>query len=305
MHKLILAFCLTLFACAKTLEHPNQTGRLQNGNIKEASGLARSNIDASRLWTINDVGADPVLYSIGLDGSDLGSFLVSGANNIDWEDLSSFVIDDRPMLLIADFGDNLGLRKYLTLYFLDEPDLSKGSGGEAGALKIAWQIEFAFPDGATDAESVSVDVENEMVLILSKREIPAVLYQVPLRGSAGKSSTIVTATRVGPVASLPQPSKRDRDRALAHLDWHWQPTAMDISATADAAAILTYRGLYFYQRAENQSWYDAFQSTPRSIMSDAFEKAESVTFTVDGSGVFVTTEHTNAPLLRFAVEGAD
>jgi hypothetical protein len=80
---------------------------------------------------------------------------------------------------------------------------------------------------------------------------------------------------------------------------------MDISATADAAAILTYRGLYFYQRAENQSWYDAFQSTPRSIMSDAFERAESVTFTVDGSGVFVTTEHTNAPLLRFAVEGAD
>lgn len=305
MHKCLLAFCLTLAACAKSHEHPNQTGQLHNSSIREASGLARSNIDSGRLWVMNDGGAGPVLYAIGLDGSDLGAFLVLGADNIDWEDLSSFVIDDRPMLLIADFGDNLGFREYLTLYLIDEPEVTEINAGETTSLQIAWQIEFAFPDGAIDAESVSVDVENEMVLILSKREIPAVLYQVSLRGSAGKSGTVATATRVGPVASLPQPSKRDRDRALIHLDWHWQPTAMDISATADAAAILTYRGLYFYQRAENQSWYDAFQSTPKSIMSDAFEKAESVTFSADGSVVFVTTEHTNAPLLRFAVEGAD
>ena len=302
MHKFLFSLCLILGACAKPIEHPNQTGQLHNSNIKEASGLARSNIDASRLWVMNDGGADPVLYAIGLDGSDLGAFRVSGADNNDWEDLSSFVIDDRPMLLIADFGDNLGLREYLTLYLLDEPEVSEISAGETTKLEIAWQIEFAFPGGATDAESVSVDVANEMVLILSKREIPAVLYRVPLRGSAGKSGTIVTATRVGPVASLPQPSKRDRDRALAHLDWHWQPTAMDISARADSAAILTYRGLYFFKRAENQSWYDAFQSSPRSITSDAFEKAESVTFSADGSVVFVTTEHTNAPLLRFDVE---
>ena len=302
MHKFLFSLCLILGACAKPIEHPNQTGRLHNSSIREASGLARSNIDSSRLWVMNDGGAGPVLYAIGLDGSDLGAYIVLGADNIDWEDLSSFVIDDRPMLLIADFGDNLGLREHLTLYLLDEPEVSELSAGEMTSLEVAWQIEFAFPNGAVDAEAVSVDVENEMVLILSKREIPAVLYQVPLRGSTGISSTIVSATRVGPVTSLPQPSKRDRDRALAHLDWHWQPTAMDISASADSAAILTYRGLYFYQRAENQSWYDAFQSTPRSIMSDAFEKAESVAFSTDGSVVFVTTERTNAPLLRFDVE---
>ena len=302
MHKILLALCLTLFACAKTPEHPNQTGRLQNSTINEASGLARSNIDASRLWVMNDGGAEPVLYAIGLDGSELGAFPVSGADNNDWEDLASFVIDDRPMLLIADFGDNLGIRDYLTLYVLDEPDFAAVNSDETTSLEIAWQVEFAFPDGAVDAESVSVDVANEMVLILSKREIPAVLYQVPLRAGADKPSTLVTATRVGPVTSLPQPSKRDRGRALAHLDWHWQPTAMDISATADSAAILTYRGLYFYRREESQSWYDAFQSTPRSITSDAFEKAESVTFSADGRVVFVTTEQSNAPLLRFDVE---
>jgi hypothetical protein len=302
MHKLLLALFLTLAACAKSQQHPNQAGRLQNSSIDEASGLARSNIDPGRLWIVNDGGSGPVLYAIGLDGSDLGAFHVSGADNQDWEDLSSFVLDDQPMLLIADFGDNLGTRESATLYVLQEPEVNNMTNDEAVSLVVSWQIEFTFPDGAIDAESVSVDVENETVLILSKREIPAVLYEVPLRRGAEDTNTPVTATIIGPVTSLPQPSKLDRDRALAHLDWHWQPTAMDFSPAADSAAILTYRGLYFYDRAENQSWYDALQSEPAAIKSKAFNKAESVTFSTDGSAVFVTSEQANAPLLRFDVE---
>jgi hypothetical protein len=242
------------------------------------------------------------LYAIGLDGADLGTFEVSQAENTDWEDLASFVLDDTPMLLVADFGDNLGSREYVTLYVLREPEVIQHHSEEPRLLDVAWQIEFVFPLGATDAESASVDVENETVLILSKREIPAVLYQVPLRPVAGDSGSLITAQRVGVVTSLPQPSKLDRNRALALLDWYWQPTAMDISASADAAAILTYRGLYLYRRAEDQTWYNALQSEPRAIESKAFEKAESVAFSTDGRSVFVTAEQKNAPLLRFDVE---
>lgn len=302
MYKFLLPLCLTLSACAKTAEHPNQTGRLHNGNITEASGLARSNIDPGRLWIINDGGGDPLLYAIGLDGSDQGVFAVTGAHNKDWEDLSSFMLDGQAMLLIADVGDNLGLREYVTFYVLHEPDSKQVKSGDPDSLTVAWQVEFSFPDGAIDVESVSVDVENEVVLILSKREIPAVLYQLPLRRGAGQQESRAIATRVGPVTSLPQPSKLDRQLALPRLDWHWQPTAMDISPAADAAVILTYRSLYFYQRRENQSWYEALQSQPETIVPSDLQYAESVAFSSDGSVVFVTTEQSHAPLLRFNVK---
>jgi hypothetical protein len=302
MHKLLIALCLSLAACAEIDEHPNQVGQLQNSSIREASGLARSNIDPHRLWTMNDGGADPELYAIGVDGSDQGVFKIAGTRNRDWEDLASFVLDGRPMLLIADIGDNLARRQSLTLYVLNEPQLTPVDEGTAGALEIAWQVNFVFPDGALDAESVSVDVSQEMVLILSKREIPAVLYQLPLRTRSVDPDAAITATRVGTVESLPRPSKLDRDRALARQDWHWQPTAMDISASGNAAVILTYRGIYLYQRANNQSWYEALQGEPEKIGMSGVKEAEAIAFSADGVAVFVTTEKRHAPLLRFEIE---
>ena len=302
MHKRLIALCLSLAGCAEIDEHPNHVGQLQNSSIREASGLARSNIDPHRLWTMNDGGAGPELYAIGVDGSDQGVFKIAGTRNRDWEDLASFVLDCRPMLLIADIGDNLARRQSLTLYVLNEPQLTPADESTVHALEIAWQVNFVFPGGAIDAESVSVDVSREMVLILSKREIPAVLYQVPLRPGKGDPVTTITATNVGALSSLPQPSKLDRDRALARQDWHWQPTAMDISATGNAAVILTYRGIYLYPRVNKQSWYEALQNEPRKIELRGVKEAEAIAFSADGDAVFVTTEKRHPPLLRFEID---
>jgi hypothetical protein len=111
--------CALLAACADPGEPLNSAGRLQNADIREASGLAHSNIDAGRLWVINDGGAGARLYAAGIDGSHQAVVEVDGARNRDWEDLASFVLDDKPMLLIADIGDNLARRGYLTLYVLE------------------------------------------------------------------------------------------------------------------------------------------------------------------------------------------
>ena len=274
---------------------------MQHSGIREASGLARSNIDPDRLWIINDGGTGPELFAIGLDGSNQGVFKVAGSRNIDWEDLASFVLDGQPMLLIADIGDNLARRQSLTLYVLREPPLTQAADDVAGTLEIAWQQNFVFPGGAIDAESVSVDAGKESVLILSKREIPAVLYRVPLRSRSGDPDTAITATRIGTVESLPQPSKLDRDWALARQDWHWQPTAMDISASGNAAVILTYRNIYLYQRTSNQSWFEVLQGKPEKIEMSGVKEAEAITFSADGAAVFVTTEKRHAPLLRFEI----
>ena len=93
-------------------------GYLQNPDIREASGLARSHRDSNLLWTMNDGGSPPVLYAIGTDGSDRGSVHLKNATNVDWEDIASYEIDGKSWLIVADIGDNESIRKNAAFYIL-------------------------------------------------------------------------------------------------------------------------------------------------------------------------------------------
>ena len=80
---------------------------------------------------------------------------------------------------------------------------------------------------------------------LSKRDIPAVLYELPLRPIKDKK---VVAKRIGVLASLPQPRRQDVTAAPLVNNWFWQPSGMDINADGSAAIIVTYDAIYYYPR---------------------------------------------------------
>ena len=261
-------------------------GRLENKKINEASGLARSQRQAGVLWTMNDSGK-PLLYAIALDGKHLGRVELKKSDNRDWEDLASFVLDGEPYLLVADIGDNDARYKKRTLYFAKEP------GTDENKTKADWEVDFKYPDGPRDAESAAVDIENERVLILSKRDIPPALYEVPLRTGEDK----VTATWLGTIDSLPKPSRQDVQFAPKTKDWHWQPVGMDISEDNRAAVILTYRGVYYYLRRPGQDWFEALNTQPIRIGLGNFRDAEAVAFGDDARTVYVTGEGRNPLIL--------
>lgn len=263
-------------------------GRLEDKAIDEASGLARSQRRPGTLWVINDSGKEFV-HAIAADGARREGFELGGAKNRDWEDLAAFTLDGEPYLLVADIGDNDAKRGKRALYVVREP-----ADGEDRA-KVDWEIDYEYPDGPRDAESAAVDVENERVLILSKRDIPPVLYEVPLRPTDdGK----VTARWLGTVTSLEHPTRRDVEFAPRTKDWHWQPTAMDISADNRAAVILTYRYLYYFLRRPEQGWYEALNSTPIRVSLGNFRNAEAAAFADDARTVIVTGEDVHARVLR-------
>jgi endonuclease/exonuclease/phosphatase family metal-dependent hydrolase len=263
-------------------------GILENRSIDEASGLVRSQIDPGVLWVINDDGP-AVLHAIDSTGKQLGRVKVSGADNRDWEDLASFSLQGVPYLLIADIGDNDGKRKDVRIYVVEEPDPGQSK------VKIAWRIEFSYPDGRKDAEAVAVDEENERVLILTKRDIPALLYSVPLQPGSKKRQT---ATRLGAIGSLPQPRRRDVTFAPKTDDYYWQPTSMDISADGTRAVVLTYGGVFLFRREADTDWLDALQAQPLVVSRTRNREAESVTFNTPGDAVYITLEQRNSPLYR-------
>ena len=167
------------------------------------------------------------------------------------------------------------------------------SAADTAIASPAWTIRFRWPDGPRDCEAVAVDIEDERILLLSKRSIPTVLYELPIRPG---SNEVVTATRLGAVDSLPQPTARDIERAPAELDGHWQPTAMDIPADGSAAVILTYRAVYHFERTGGEPWIAALRKPP-SVIDLEFE-AEAVAFVENGGSVIVTVEASSAPLYQ-------
>ncbi|MGB5689699.1 MAG: endonuclease/exonuclease/phosphatase family protein [Woeseiaceae bacterium] len=191
--------------------------------------------------------------------------------------------------MVADIGDNDLRHKTRTLYFLKEP--------EAGKKKttVDWEVRFEYPNGPRDAESAAIDIENRRVLVLSKRDIPPQLYEVPLRTDDDDK---VTARWLGTIDSLPRPSRQDVEFAPKTKDWHWQPVGMDISQDNRAAVIMTYRAAYYYLRRPDQDWFEALNARPIRISLGNFRNAEAVAFADDRRTVMVTGENKHSLLLR-------
>ena len=268
-------------------------GRLEDGHLDEASGIAASRRSPGTYWLIDDDGP-PRLYAIDATGADLGHVDVEGARNINFEDIAAFTLDGLPYLLIADIGDNDAKRRYLTVYVVAEPDPG------AKKVAIAWTFDFSYPGGPADAESLAVDAAADQILVLTKRQIPAVLQSLPLRP---EGSEPLVATRLGVVDSLPQPTQQDVALALPRDFWWWQPTGMDISADGRAVVILTYGGVYYYRRTAGQDWIPALAAKPEVLVAGNYRKAESVAFAPDTKSVFVTFEGRHAAVLRIDLDG--
>ncbi|MDH3546779.1 MAG: endonuclease/exonuclease/phosphatase family protein [Gammaproteobacteria bacterium] len=269
-------------------------GYLESKALRETSGLARSQRRDGLLWAINDDGpAD--LHGINTRGDRVTRIRLAKTNNRDWEDLASFSLGGEAYLVVADIGDNDRDRNDVTLHIVEEPDIDEKK------IKVEWRIDFTYPEGPRDAEAIAVDAAAERIFVLSKRDIPARLYALPLKPDT--DDTII-AEYVGVVGGLPQPSRRDVNDAPLTGDWHWQPTGMDFAGDGSGALILTYRAMYYFARNGHEPWLDALQRAPLGLRLARYPNAESIAFGQDDEVAFITTEKTNAPLLRVDLSAA-
>jgi len=271
-------------------------GKLEDPNIREASGLARSQRQDNVFWVINDNGAKEWVHAINPRGKRIGEFDLKKSDNVDWEDLASFSMDGKPYLLVADIGDNDARFKTRTLYVVEEPVAARNE-----KARVAWRVKFRYPDGPRDAESAAVDIENQRALVLTKRDIPPVLYELPLQTADDEK---ITAKWLGTITSLPPPSRQDVEFAPKTKDWHWQPVGMDISADNLAAVILTYRAVYYYTRQPDQDWFDALNARPIRVSLGNFRNAEAIAFGNDTRMVVVTGENKHSRVLLIDFSGA-
>jgi len=290
----LLLVLLPASAHAAAWSEAEYAGVLTDPELDEVSGLAASRAHPGRYWAIKDSGNRTRLMLIKPDGSRVASFNTPGATNTDWEDIDAFDLDGKHYLLVADTGDNGGIRETLTLFVFEEPATVK----DGGDIAPAWTIEFRWPDGARDCEASAVDAARGEVLLVSKKRVPPELFRVPLRKATG----VQVAERLATLPGIAQPTPQELELNPTYGRYRSQISGADLSSNGRVLAVMNYHSVYFYVRQPGETWAATMTRNPGSLRFPWLPQAEAVAFSVDGRTLLIGGEQRPTPLFRFTIK---
>ncbi len=282
--KIFLAFFL-VFACSKQdkskpmppplLDAPflaaQSTGKLDNAEINEASGLVASRSNPNALWTHNDSGDKARIFLISDKAKHLATFTIEGAENRDWEDIGMCNDNGINYLYVGDIGDNSAAHDLSTIYRFPEPEMSNVTSPTEKTIANAQTIRFQYPDGKRDAECLMIDPLTKDILIVSKREENVNVYVAPYPQSF---TEVIMLTKVSTLSFN-------------------QVVAGDISPDGKEILLKNYTKVFYWKKEANESIVDVlkkpFQNLPYS--QDNEIQGESIAWKLDGSGYFTLGEN--------------
>lgn len=262
--------------CAELLR-PRVTGRVQTPEATELSGLVVSRSQPGVLWAHNDSGDSARLFALAPDGRSLGQVAITGAQNVDWEDIALGRVPGGGYALhVADIGDNESKRSGVVVFRVPEPRLG---GGSAGAAAPAARLDLRYPDGAHDAEALLVDPFDGTLAVVTKSFGGGAFLYVAHPPRAG----MVVLRRAGriPVAA---------GEAV---------TAGDVSADGRTIVLRTYDRALVWSRRRGESLAAALRREPCAAGADLAGEGQGEALALGSEGrAFYTVPEGRRPALR-------
>jgi hypothetical protein len=257
-------------------------GYIDNPEINESSGLARSNLHDHVLWTHNDSGDKARLFAINDHGKCQCEIRLRGIHPIDWEDITSFQIDNTSYLAVADTGNNQLTKRTCRVHILREPQLTDKE------VELFAEIPFVFEDGPHDCESLAYDPMARQFLLASKNlKFRTGIYSIPWPETA---NTV-------------QPKGARTARLLGHIPIPFV-TSMDMAPDGRRLTFLSFFHAAEYTLPINAGWKQSFLTTPTMTTLPGRSQGESICYSTDGSCYFLTSERLPTPLLKVPLKGA-
>ncbi|HZS05183.1 MAG TPA: hypothetical protein VFD58_10145 [Blastocatellia bacterium] len=259
-----------------------QVGTITDEKLSEVSGITAGRANAGVWWVNNDSGNPAEIYALDANGRLLATFAVTGANNVDWEDIAGGPgRDGKPALYIADIGDNRSRRNEVIIYRVNEPLL--GEGVKTGATEQAERFPFQYPDGKHDAEALFVDPKAGRIYIVTKlRDGGCKVYRSPMPLAAGQEVVLeeVKGSAVSEISKLPM--------------------VTGASAAPDGSRVIirTYLNAIELRRETGGAFETIFNSTPVPVDIPLERQGEAIGYTADGKSVVTTGEKVPAPIYQ-------
>ena len=227
--------------------------------VNESSGIETGN-QPGTYFTHNDAGNAPELFRIDAKGKLLATLPVSGAKNIDWEDITK---DNQGNIYIADTGNNHNKRIHLQIYKLHRGNPAKVS-----------TIDFEYADrkaGTADKSNYEFDCEalfwyrSKLYLVTKDRdkEITAKLYELP-----------------------DQPGTHEA-RYISHYEVNAPVTAADISPDGKTLLLLSKGAIHLFSANGSTGF---FKSKMKTFSLGKVGQTEGAVFT-DNKTVVITNEN--------------
>ncbi len=240
--------------------------------ILEGSAIVKSRIHKNVYWTLNDSGDKARIFAVDSLGHIIKPHWASrrfegieipDAVNVDWEDIA---VDDAGYLYIADTGNNDNTRRDLTIYVVAEPDPHT-----VGRTSVLRKIFFRFPDQSAfppaeknfDCEALFWNQGKLYVLTKHRSDTHTKLYRL----DQTEPFRINTATLLG------------------EYDVKGMVTAADASPDGTKLVVLTYTGVWLFERPEGN---DHFFRGKTYVLPIIAKQCEGICF--DGDHLKITNE---------------
>jgi hypothetical protein len=264
---------------------PQQIGTITDRALAEISGITASRTAPGLWWVHNDGGNQARLYAINSAGKLLGAFDVTGAQNVDWEDLASGPgRDGAPALYLADIGNNNRSRSELVVYRVREPDLSKGV--IPGSTEAAEALPFRYPESRHDAEAMFVDPASGRIYIITKtRNPPCEVYRFPLPLRPGQRVTLEAV----------------QGSALGDLSRLRLVTGAAAAPDGSRVVVRTYFSAFELRRTEGGAFETVFNAEPRLVSMPIERQGEAIAYPRDGKSLVTTSERLPAPIYQMTL----
>ncbi|MEP6901503.1 MAG: hypothetical protein ABJA66_07110, partial [Actinomycetota bacterium] len=281
-------YTLLIFFSWSNYDKPKVIGKIETGEITESSGIAASKCQPDILWTHNDSGDDAFIFALNSKGEKLGTWKVSGAKNIDWEDIAEIkTTGGECILYIGDIGNNTRTRGEFTIYRVKEPPVSADNKSSSKKNPLETEpseaIKFTYPDMRRDAETLMVHPTSGDIYILSKRLSGAsAVYKLRSDFDLNKTNKL---ENIGDftVPAIPN----------GFL------TGGDISPDGKQVIICDYFDAYELVLPDNAKNFDEiWKEKPLVVELGAREQGEAVGYSADGKSIFATSEKKNSPVIE-------
>jgi hypothetical protein len=267
---------------------PKVNGRIKSPDIEESSGIAASRCQNNVLWTHNDSDDGPFIFALNDSGESLGTWKVTGAQNIDWEDIATYKDKGgKCYIYIGEIGDNKLKRNEHAIYWFTEPIINRSNSTSSRKDPIETEpakiVRFKYPDFNQDAETLMVHPKTGDIYVVTKRITgPAGVYC--LRESSGSADLV----KLEKIADLSVPAIPN-----GFL------TGGDISPDGRRVIICDYMQAYEYTLPETATNFDdIWQQKAEPIELGQRKGGESVCYNVDGTSIFATSEGKRSPVIE-------
>jgi hypothetical protein len=255
-------------------------GTIDSNEIAESSGITASRCNESVFWTHNDSGDEALLFAINEKGKKLGTWKVTDAKNIDWEDIAAFKDEKgKCSLYIGEIGNNKRTRSEMTIYKVAEPKVSDADKDSSikkpSKTESAEAIKFTYPDGNYDSETLMIHPKTGDIYVLTKSLV-------------GASEVFKIGKKTEKIADFSVPALPN---GLL--------TGGEISPDGKRIIICDYFNAYEIILPKDAKNFDEiWKEKPLIIELGERKQGEAICYTFDGKAIIATSEKKNSPMIK-------